>query len=135
MMLDAGTRAVYRAEEQMSSGSWRTPDPDETERGDTATHCIVCDVPLIPFLFFHAGAGKMVYRNPTKGQKVCRACSQKGWRTRPCLGCGGPTKTWAWSSKARCNARRGLCDSCQDALHQDNPIPSGGRGRFVERGE
>lgn len=131
MMMDATTRSLYRAEEQMTSGSWRTPDPDETEKGDTASHCIVCSTPLVPFPVWHAGAGRMLLRNPTRGQQVCRPCNQKGWRSRPCVGCGGPTKTWAWSSKARKLSTRGLCDECRGEYHLENPTPGNERARYM----
>jgi hypothetical protein len=130
MLMDATDRACIRAEEQMSSGSWRTPDPDETEKGDTASHCLVCETPLVP-LPVRLPSGKIALRNPTKGQQVCRPCNQKGWRARPCVGCGGPTKTWAWSSKARKLSTRGLCDECRAKYHRETPTSGNERARYM----
>jgi hypothetical protein len=122
MLMDPETRAIIRAEEQMSGKSWKTPDPDETEQGDTATHCLVCETPLVPFLVWHPAGARMVWRNPTKGQQICRPCNQKGWRAKGCLRCGGPTQTWAWSSKARKVSTRGMCGECRKAWHLEKEL-------------
>jgi hypothetical protein len=130
MMLDAETRAVVLADAQMELERWRTPDPDERDEADTATECIVCTKPMLPFVVKDRN-GRLTFRKVTAGQKVCRECSQKGWRSTPCVCCSGPTKSWAWSSKARRNATRGMCDKCRAAWHLDNPAPSNARARYM----
>jgi hypothetical protein len=122
---------VFLAEQQMESGAWRRPDPDERSEADTAVDCLVCHAPLVPFLVMH-WTGKAMLRKPTRGQKVCRACSQKGWRSKPCVVCAGPTQTWAWSSKRRAHATRGTCPACKLEMHRtDAKLRSGGYAKYA----
>ena len=118
MMLDAEDRAVVLAEGQMESGAWRRPDPDERVENDVHA-CVVCDAPLVGTIVWHAGAGRLVTRKPTVGQKVCTPCNVAGWRSMPCVVCGGPTRTWNWTSKSRGNRHRGTCPKCRAAWHAE----------------
>lgn len=131
MMLDAETRAVLLADAQMQSDAWRRPDPDERDEADTATHCLVCATPLVPLPVWSPNAQKMTLRKPTAGQRVCRACNLKGWRSKPCIVCEGPTKSWAWSSKARRIATRGMCDKCRAEWHLNNPGRTNHAARYM----
>jgi hypothetical protein len=128
MMLDAETRAVYLAEAQLERRSYMTPDPDERVECD-AVECAVCTKPLVGTIVWHAAAKKFVTRKPTTGQTVCRECSQNGWRSKPCVSCFGPTKSWSWSSKARRVSTRGMCDKCRAEWHRDNPANGAGNTR------
>jgi hypothetical protein len=121
MLMDAETRAVYRAEEQVRGESWRTPDPDERAECDV-TECIVCGKELEGTIVWHAAAKKFVQRKPTTGQRVCTPCNIQGWRPKPCVVCGGPTRTWNWSSKERANTNRGKCPKCRAEWHAAREI-------------
>lgn len=112
MMLDAPTRAVYRAEEQMESGAWKIPDSDEH---DLATCCHVCAEPLVP-VKINLPSGRIAWRKPLAGTRVCPACVRIGWRTAACVVCGGVTRTWDWPSKRRNKSHRGYCKPCREAV-------------------
>lgn len=118
MMLDAETRAVYLAEAQVRGDSWRTPDKDE---GELPTTCEVCLVPLVPRQIRWQD-GRLTWRNPTKGSRLCPECIRIGWRNAPCVVCAGPTRTWNWTSKRRGETFRGYCPTCRAEAHQDREL-------------
>ena len=115
MMLTAAVRAVYLAEEQMRGESWKVPDKDEA---DEPCACWICDTPLVPFAV-HTRYGKVTLRRPTKGSRLCPTCISAGWRNADCVVCGGPTRTWNWTSKRRGNKHRGYCPQCRVESHRN----------------
>lgn len=121
MLMDPETRACVLAEVQMRSDAWRHPDPDERVECDVH-ECVVCTKPLVGTTVWHAAAQRFVQRKPTIGQKVCRVCSQEGWRQMPCVVCAGPTRSWNWTSKIRQNKHRGWCPKCRQADNRDQEL-------------
>ena len=120
MMLDAETRAVVLAEYQMRSESWKRPDPDERVECDVKA-CIVCGEELVG-TWVKTVSGGTALRKPTRGQKVCTPCNKAGWRAMPCVVCGGPTRTWNWTSEKRGNTNRGKCPKCREAWHAEREL-------------
>lgn len=92
------------------------PDPDE---GEDACVCHVCAAPIVsrPVRLPHGG---YAMRRPPKGTRLCPACIRNHWRNAPCVSCGGVTRTWNWSSKARKVGTRGMCPTCREDFHRGN---------------
>jgi hypothetical protein len=129
MMFDPEARAVFLAQFQMESGSWRIPDKDE---GDLPMTCHVCDVPIRACVVT-LPSGRTTTRNPRPGTRVCPACIRLGWRSAACLRCGNVTRSWNWTSKKRSQALRGMCPTCRDEAHRDGGVmQSGGAARYAE---
>ena len=118
MLMDAPTRAVYRAEEQMESGVWKIPDSDEA---DLPATCHVCDRPLVPRQIKWQD-GRLAMRKPTKGTRLCPECIREGWRNASCVRCGSVTRTWNWSSKKRDDTTRGCCPKCREEMAAEREL-------------
>ena len=110
MMLDAEDRAVVLAEGQLERRAYMVPDPDESDEPGT---CEVCFVALVPRQVRWVD-GRLTWRNPTKGTRLCVDCIRIGWRNASCVVCGSVTRSWNWTAKARGNKHRGWCQTCRD---------------------
>lgn len=118
MMLDAETRTMLVREAALEAGAWRVPDPDES---DLPPICQVCDGVITPTLVHHP-TGRLFTRRIAPGTIVCPRCVRDGWRSKPCVRCGGPTRTWNWTSKARAELRRGMCPKCRRELDAERDL-------------
>ena len=85
------------------------PDPDE---GEEPLACYVCGGE-IQGVWSRTKVGTPYLRAPRRTQRVCGACIDIGWRSRPCVSCGGITRAWNWTSKARRKRLRGWCPRCR----------------------
>lgn len=88
------------------------PDPDEA---DEALGCERCGGSLA-YVRRHSRGGRPHQIKPRQGQRVCTSCAAQGWRSRPCLSCGGVTRSWDWQAKRR--GLNGWCQECSAAEHQ-----------------
>jgi hypothetical protein len=89
-----------------------TPDADEA---DAPPECEVCRSELLPLPVRHRN-GSVHLRPPAPGQRVCHECSGSGWRSTPCVRCGGITHKRDRANKSTMPHLYGMCGACRATI-------------------